>query len=133
MNPDTVENTWFCKTKCDIYSHEEFDDDTGHYTSCQIMFGITTPILEAVAENSSLINAGLVDGWIETGNALLRAFMLVPAVETIEVYSIWTNFIVQHFNNVSKAHRISRNNIIYYGNNAGYQWSKLQKANETQA
>ena len=90
-HPDTVENTWFCKTKCDIYSREEFDDDTGHYTSCQIMFGITTPISEAVAENRSLINAGLVDGWIETGNALLRAFMLVPAVETIAVYSIWTN------------------------------------------
>jgi hypothetical protein len=62
MHPDAVKNIWFCKTKRDIYSREEYGDGTGHCTSCQIMFGITTPILEAVAENHSLINVGLVDG-----------------------------------------------------------------------
>lgn len=76
---------------------------------------------------------GLVDGWIETENALLRAFMpRSRGGDNSEVFYM-DKFIAQHSNNVSKAHRISRNNIMYYGRNVGYQWSKLQKANETQA
>jgi hypothetical protein len=134
MHPDAVKKiTWFCKTKCDIYSREEYGDDTGHCTSCRIMFGIATPILEAVAGNRSLINASLVDGWIETENALLRALMPRSRGGDNSGVFYMDKFIAQHLNNVSKAHIISRNNIIYYGNNVGYQWSKLQKANETQA
>jgi hypothetical protein len=90
-------------------------------------------MLEVVAENRSLINVGLVDGWIETENVLLRALMpRSRGGDNSGVFYI-DRFIAQYLNNVSKAHRTSCNNIIYYGNNVGYQWSKLQKANETQA